>query len=525
MTDSSTHTADNSLPPISQNEVISVLAAHGESWGQTSASLWSSSEMLSLTPGHSGVGQLAGTSDSASGNQLPNLQLGDFKAEALKVFDRLDPYHNGAVSDAQLAQAVQDPSITGNEAVALSALYSLKRDEENGVTAARENGGKSLLPSNVDANVLTRAEIENLPDSLPQAKMTRGMLETLDNPDVRASLDQNNDGRISAADLQNTPLSGFASSYEQLSSSYAANHLNPVEQAEVKANGLTFSELDGLLKEQKFLTTEAGTINAALKHADVSESAQQPKLFSDLINPLNSIKPDDVHQGLAGDCYFDSSLSSVAAKQPELIKNAIHENDNGTFTVTFPGDPQHPVTVPTPTETEMNTYNADTKDGIWPSVMEKAFADHQILFGGRVQTGETAEDATSSGSEKVALALLTGVPQNHIDRQYIDPRRDEDPNYNYDDRINGAMATLTNAASRGEYAVVGTRNGSATWENNLVPNHAYSVVGYKPGPDGGTFELRNPWGDASKNHGDYFSITGDKLARTLKDLTTIPQSS
>src|SRR5579883_1061530 len=59
------------------------------------------------------------------------------------------------------------------------------------------------------------------------------------------------------------------------------------------------------------------------------------------------ISPNGVEQGGAGDCFFEASLSSLAstAQGQEAIKNMVTTNNDGTYTVKFPGDPNHPVTV------------------------------------------------------------------------------------------------------------------------------------------------------------------------------------
>src|ERR1700722_2983891 len=45
--------------------------------------------------------------------------------------------------------------------------------------------------------------------------------------------------------------------------------------------------------------------------------------------------PADVNQGYVGDCYFLSTLSSVAKLDPSLIRKDVIANGDGTFTVDF----------------------------------------------------------------------------------------------------------------------------------------------------------------------------------------------
>ncbi len=74
----------------------------------------------------------------------------------------------------------------------------------------------------------------------------------------------------------------------------------------------------------------------------------------------------------------------------------IKDNDHGTYTVTFPGDKRHPVTIQAPTDPELGEY-ASEHNGTWAAVIEKAH---------RYQTGRVDFDP-SEGSD-VALKLLTG---------------------------------------------------------------------------------------------------------------------
>ena len=52
----------------------------------------------------------------------------------------------------------------------------------------------------------------------------------------------------------------------------------------------------------------------------------------------NAIHPSDIDQQGLGDCYLLASLAEIAQQNPELIRDIIRPNDNGTFTVTFYDD-------------------------------------------------------------------------------------------------------------------------------------------------------------------------------------------
>ena len=88
-----------------------------------------------------------------------------------------------------MAQAISgDPQIKGEDAEALTALYSVKR---------RELAGDG--PKGVDPNVLTRAEIEAMPTSLPDVELNFDTLREISDPALASTFDPNNSGRVSEA--------------------------------------------------------------------------------------------------------------------------------------------------------------------------------------------------------------------------------------------------------------------------------------------------------------------------------------
>jgi hypothetical protein len=534
--------SESSLSRLPQGDAHGAEAAHTQNWSDISANIWSGTELLAPAgdkglqanaagqrdnSGADGSAPAAASGDNGSGkpqeSHLPPLTLGDFKEEALQEFDKLDVNHTGAVSIDQLSDAVTDPSITGRAAEALTGMYSVKHDQMN--TVATENskgytGPTDLVPGELDPALMTRTELENIPDSLVQAQTDAGMLSAIDQSAVRSGLDTSNDGRVSAADLQNSAFSGFAGTYDELAKGYAASHLSAAEQEQVREHGLTFNELNGLTNYENFQARQARSLSLDLQHGGESEAnIGQDNDFNNGENPLASIKESDVKQGESGDCYFDAALASVAAHQPEIIGDSIKENQNGSYTVTFKGDPAHPMTVPAPTETELALYNAASPDGIWPNIMEKAFADHQILFGIKHIDDDTAQDAISGGRGAEALALLTG-------ERIKDPRMSQGQAYMEEQSggayINSPLMQLEAAAEGGQDAVVGL--GITPEGSGLPGHHEYTVDGYTPGANGGTFHLRNPWGQDNRHDGGEFYISANALAASINQVAYEPAS-
>ncbi|MBX9724627.1 MAG: hypothetical protein K2X81_24695, partial [Candidatus Obscuribacterales bacterium] len=96
----------------------------------------------------------------------------------------------------------------------------------------------------------------------------------------------------------------------------------------------------------------AMAVPRAIERARNSENYDSNLLYANVDEPLKSITPEAIHQGYIGDCVFEAVLSSMAQSRPALIKEMIKDNDDGTYTVTFPGASDKPVTVSAPTVAE-----------------------------------------------------------------------------------------------------------------------------------------------------------------------------
>lgn len=78
-----------------------------------------------------------------------------------------------------------------------------------------------------------------------------------------------------------------------------------------------------------------------------------------------------IRQGHNSDCYFLSSVASLAEQRPEAFMSMFSEASTGSYTVYFkhPG----PITVQAPTPAEFATYPDAGEDGAWLTVIEKAY--------------------------------------------------------------------------------------------------------------------------------------------------------
>ena len=138
-----------------------------------------------------------------------------------------------------------------------------------------------------------------------------------------------------------------------------------------RLSGQLHAEMQSLEARASKLGT-ALTVDASELYSRLSPPEKTNQLYR-TSDPVESIRPNDVIQGSANDCFFMASLAAVADTKPSLIKDAIVQNKDGSYTVTFPGAKDFHIHTPPLTERELSNYAKNSPDGVWPAVMEKAF--------------------------------------------------------------------------------------------------------------------------------------------------------
>ncbi|MBS1956682.1 MAG: hypothetical protein JST89_21015 [Cyanobacteria bacterium SZAS-4] len=207
-------------------------------------------------------------------------------------------------------------------------------------------------------------------------------------------------------------------------------------------------------------------------------------------------------QADVGDCFFESSLASLAATPDGqiAIQNMVTKNGDGSYTVKFPGDKNNPVSI---SEEELKAESASQNGNRTMAIVETAFMKYdkigpynsssisylKIPLLADINTpGETLELLTG---KETAVDVLGGVAQN-FDVGATNPAN--------------LASFLQNALSNGD-PIVATSN--FTDAGPLPSMHIFSVLGFDAKT--GTVTVRNPWG-----HND-----GIELTSTVDDITNI----
>ena len=232
----------------------------------------------------------------------------------------------------------------------------------------------------------------------------------------------------------------------------------------------------------------------------------------------SGVDPDDVSQGQLGDCYLISSMAAIAARDPHALEKIIHQNKDGSYTVTFQEKNDHPfwqfwesdwkekkitVTGQFPVKDGQPVFaqpGDPTKSGqeLWPMIIEKAYAQYR---GGYPEIGK-------GGWMDGPLELMTGEGSKGYDQ-----------NVSWDD--------LETSWKNGDAMTAGTL-GEDDAKNNplyqdggpletpLVADHAYYVVGVDSANH--TVTLKNPWGWGDGT----FTLTYDQYKSAFTRTVTNP---
>ena len=225
--------------------------------------------------------------------------------------------------------------------------------------------------------------------------------------------------------------------------------------------------------------------------------------------------PDDVVQGAVGDCYAMVVFSSVAALNPNRIRQSVVDLGDGTFAVQFRrGSARYYVRVDADLPVYPGTQGASggvgtggvpgyaalgAQDSLWVAVIEKAHAVVRSPLGG--YTG------LDGGWMREAYGML-GLKSRSFRTGSADL----------------LMRTIQSLLATGRSVTYATNQSTA--DMPLLANHAYAVVGVVTDGAGIAtgLRLRNPWGNdgAGSDGADdgYVTITASQAQAALVGVCT-----
>ena len=181
-----------------------------------------------------------------------------------------------------------------------------------------------------------------------------------------------------------------------------------------------------------------------------------------------------VDQGKYNDCVFEASAAAVAttARGQLAISQAIVQNSDGSFTVTFQGAPKSPIQV---TQADLKTTGVHDS-ATWADVLEAALiiSDPNFANGAKLPPNATgAADGSPPTPAQYALHLFTGSPAS----------KDVASSSKIGNEIAQALGN-----SQPIVAFCANNDGGA-----LVSGHEWTVTACDP--QANRITLRNPWGN------------------------------
>jgi hypothetical protein len=283
------------------------------------------------------------------------------------------------------------------------------------------------------------ADRAKLPGALTSAEQVVGKLQILDGG-LNSALFKKD---IEAVNSAVNPITDHSHQYLPFLEVSGVN-----SQGRIQVSDITDGKTETLVDDHNLLEPTAPSVQG-----------DKAKLYAG--TGADALKPGNIQQGRLGDCYFLAALQSVVAKDPESVPRMIHDNGTGkdgahTYTVTFPGAKNNPVTISQPNSYDV-AVSAQDAGGLWTNVLEKA---HREL------TGKDMHD--DGGDPADAIKLLTGKQASSIALGKISNPQD----------VANLLSTVNSheiTAGTARASIVVDASGNAV---DVVAQHDYSVVGY-----------------------------------------------
>jgi len=441
------------------------------------------------------------------------------------VFKKIDLNKDGFVDEAETAKAVANPEIKHKDALIVGLLkdaYSTIMEQSND-EIGDENSGVTVKDF--------RSLFKTLKDYNDLQEIAWNIRKHLKPHFERIDKDRN--GFLSAGEL-NSFRFGDVTLEESSTLDHARKNFDALMHASDdewwESKGVTKKDMDEYFGDVFIagpwkLNDKVENTIAGLQLSLYKKSTD--RLYGDTIDPRRSVNPLAVKQGLIGDCYFLSPISSMASTEAgkQKIMNMIKDNGpdkdgRHTYTVTFPAAKNEPITVSAPTDSELALYNKATEHGVWPAVLEKAYAKYvnsDITRRMTMSPYKVDYDAISGGSA-IASGHRVLSESGAATRQRFSRTPDEE-----------VKASIVNALADGRPISISALNTTAsivglgenlTDENKLYRGHSYSIIGFDAATN--MVKIRNPWGHGGEpedsNHGARDGIDDGIFSLSLEAL-------
>lgn len=253
---------------------------------------------------------------------------------------------------------------------------------------------------------------------------------------------------------------------------------------------------EALLASKELVLRFAEELNLVANTFEKADATVENKLFIHDPFDKNEIDINDVEQGSLGDCYLIAAIAAIAQQNPELIRDMIHDNGDGTYTVTFHAknkllgfetDGYSDVEITVSLDGNEYAHLGDqigNSQEVWVQVIEKAYAEWRGGY-----------DHIEGGWPHKALEVLTGVDS-------VDYKPSKMTINDLASALDNGNAVTANSLIDykieypwGEINIPDKSDKMPLYlDDTLAASHAYTIQSVDL--DNGTVTLRNPWGFA-----------------------------
>ena len=393
---------------------------------------------------------------------FPADSIGKFVHVFNRLFSKLDRGRDGFISYKEMVRALHSPSYKGEEAAMVATLLDLKSslEEYSNDEFGDENDG-------VSKRDIKYIDYRNKEYRLikKEVRVFSAKFETLDT---------NNSGRLTKIELEENAKGSrevitrlikkfrFIANYSADDSFWGDMYISKKDIGKFKLErNERNSEFEELRKKfNKYL----GNIEENPRRELYILKKKNDKGKWLRSEHGKAIRLGCIKQNRLGDCYFLAALACLAKHRPEEIKNMITKINKNKYKIKFPGKAS--IMVDTPTDGELGLY-AGGQDGIWPAVLEKAFAKHANEKKKKVDYYKSIESGKYEG-----IVILTG---HSWDLQYTFSTTCNNHRFNIKEAIEYKMVIIAGLKGNGNIV---RKSGNYTEKISLTPNHAYAILSF-----------------------------------------------
>eukprot|EP00457_Paulinella_chromatophora_P001707 gb/GEZN01001709.1/.p1 GENE.gb/GEZN01001709.1/~~gb/GEZN01001709.1/.p1 ORF type:complete len:881 (-),score=102.55 gb/GEZN01001709.1/:225-2648(-) len=218
---------------------------------------------------------------------------------------------------------------------------------------------------------------------------------------------------------------------------------------------------------------------------------KRPAEFLDRVSVFDGIDPNDINQGMLGNCWFCCALSAVA-EFPNLIQDMFVSkvaSSVGVYQLRLYNETEADVCVVTVDDlfpcnvSGGPLFTSNKGNEIWVLLIEKAYAKMMGCYFG-----------LRSGSPADAFSDLTGCPVQSFNFSSAEWKQEVE---------SGRFFSRVEAWDKRKCVMAAGKYGEDKWSEmggdpankaGLVPGHAYSLIEAKQAHGVQLVQLRNPWG-------------------------------